>query len=221
MRIVALSDTHGFHKRLQVPDGDLLIHGGDFSMRAKGHEVLEFAKWIKSLPHPHKIVIAGNHDMACEGHDDWAKETFAPAIYLNHESCEVEGYRIFGSPFSSAIYDPSPWFFDYQRFGPRSQELWNQIPENLDVLITHSPPYGLGDKVHEAHKGEDPHVGDLNLFNRVKSVLPRIHIFGHIHEGYGRYTIDAWNYTRTTLFYNVCVCDGHYKPVNPITVIDL
>lgn len=228
MRIIALSDTHGYHKRLTVPDGDLLIHAGDFSMRAKAHDVVEFARWFKALPHPHKIFVPGNHDMACEQDGSWAREEFAPAIYLEHEACEVMGYTIFGSAYSSAIYDPSPWFFDYQRYGSRSKDLCDQIPDHVDILITHGPPYGIGDLVPDPRVGEDPHVGDPNLLNRVKQTLPRIHIFGHIHEGYGVYRpdyVDMFGHNDprefNVEFYNVCVCNGDYKPVNPITVIDL
>lgn len=217
-RIVALSDTHGYHKQLQVPDGDLLIHAGDLGMRTKAYEVVEFARWFNSLPHPNKIVIAGNHDMACEGRNRlWTCETFAPTIYLDHESCEVNGYRIFGSPYTSSVYEPSPWFFDYPRYGERSKSLWAQIPKNLDILITHGPPYMIRDLVPEPNPGEDPHVGDANLLARVRKTLPRLHIFGHIHEGHGHSENDLF----TTQFYNVSVCDGAYRPVNPITVIEI
>jgi Icc-related predicted phosphoesterase len=218
MRIVALSDTHGYHKQFRwIPEGDLLIHAGDFSMRAQEHHVIEFSNWFNALPHKHKIIIPGNHDMACETDRAWAAEEFAPAIYLDHESCEVMGYKIFGSPYTNSIYEPSPWFFDYPRYSERSKELWSQIPENLDILITHGPPYMIADLVPHVHDFEDPHVGDANLLARVNQTMPRIHIFGHIHEGYGSYLSAA----AKTRFYNVCICDGDYKPVNPMTVIDL
>lgn len=217
MRIVAISDTHGYHRNLQIPDGDLLIHAGDFSMRAKQTDVMMFAEWINKQPHKHKIVVPGNHDCYCEDEDSWSREEFKPAIYLNHSETEIEGYRIFGSPYSSAIYDPSPWSFDYPPDGEFSKRIWEQIPDHLDVLITHGPPKGIRDRVESPHKGEDPHVGDVNLLLAVKNKLPRVHIFGHIHEGYGSYESHVW----TTRFYNVSVCDVKYLPINPITVIDL
>ena len=217
MRIVALSDTHGFHKKLTVPDGDLLICAGDFSMKAQQKHVVDFAQWFKGQPHKHKIIVPGNHDMYCETAHGWTRQEFFPAIYLNHEECYVGGYKVFGSPYSSSIYEPSPWAFDYDPKGLLSEHLWKQIPENLDILITHGPPKGICDRVAMPKMGEDPHVGDVNLLYYVKQRLPRIHIVGHIHEGYGQYISDCW----TTRFYNVCVCDVHYKPVNPVTVIDL
>ena len=218
MRIVALSDIHGFHDRVSIPDGDVFICGGDFSMRAKHHHVVEFARWVNSLPHQHKIVVPGNHDMACECHETWAKEEFSPSVFLKHEFQDVGGLKVFGSAYSSSIYEPSRWCYDYPRYGERGKQLWNSIrntPE-IDVLITHGPPYGFGDLVKSVHKGEDPHVGDQTLLNVVNDLKPKVHIFGHIHEGYGVYSNE-----HGTQFFNVCVCNVDYEPVNPVTVIDL
>jgi Icc-related predicted phosphoesterase len=73
------------------------------------------------------------------------------------------------------------------------------------------------DLVPFPHPGESPNVGDVNLLYRVHEVKPKVHIFGHIHEGYGSYIRDHLD----TKFYNVAVCDGNYNPVNPITVVDI
>lgn len=217
MRLVAMSDTHGYHKRLTVPDGDFLIHVGDFSMRANRPAVCEFSRWFKALPHKHKIIVAGNHDVCLDGDRSWAQEEFAPAHYLVHEAATIGGLKIFGSPYSSSIFEPSPWAFDYDPTGPRSEALWSIIPKNLDILITHGPPKGVLDYVKMVNEGEEPHVGDVNLLYYVKQTKPKVHLFGHIHEGYGAYQ-PRWS---TTKFYNVSVCDVGYKPVNPITVFDL
>jgi len=217
VKFVVLSDTHGYHKQLKVPDGDFLIHVGDFSMRANHTAVIEFARWMKSLPHKHKIIVAGNHDVCLEGDRLWAKEEFAPAHYLMHEKLTLDGFRFFGSPYSSAIREPSDWSFDYPPNGQRSKDLWEQIPKNLDVLITHGPPKGILDLVKFTHKGEEPNVGDVNLLRQVMEVEPRVHVFGHIHEGYGVYQ----HPTRRTRFFNVSICNLDYRPVNPITVFDL
>lgn len=217
MRIVAFSDSHGFHKRMTVPDGDMLICAGDFSMRAKNYEVSQFAQWFNKLPHQFKVIMAGNHDVYCETDEHFARHEFAPSVYLCHEEAEINGYRVFGSPYSSSIYEPSPWSFDYNPKGPRSEALWSQIPDNIDILVTHGPPKGILDVVDDPHVGEDPHVGDVNLLYHVKRALPRVHIFGHIHEGFGSYESNVW----TTRFYNVCICNVRYQPVNPVTVFDL
>jgi len=216
MRLVALSDTHGYHKKLTVPDGDILIYAGDFSMRARLSDVVLFANWLNSLPHEHKIIIPGNHDVYCEGDTDWARKEFSPAHYLLHSSVEVAGLRFFGSPYSSAIFEPSKWAFDYPPNGSQSKRLWSQIPTGTDILVTHGPPKNILDRVLYADPGEDPNVGDHFLMWNVARIQPRLHIFGHIHEGYGSCLPEVG-----THFYNVCVCDVEYKPVNPITVIDL
>lgn len=215
LRIVALSDTHGYHNRLTIPDGDVLVYAGDFSMRAKLNDTVDFAAWFNALPHTHKIMIPGNHDMYCEQATEYARQEFAPAIFLDHQECEVMGYRFFGSPYSSCIFEPSIWHFDYPPLGEKAHRLWESIPAGIDVLITHGPPKGILDRVDSVHPGEDPNVGDPILLKNVKRVNPKVHIFGHIHEGYGAY-YDGW-----TKFHNVCVCTVQYKPHNPITVIDL
>jgi len=217
MKLVCLSDTHGYHKKLTIPDGDFLIHVGDFSMRANRSTVCEFARWFKAQPHTHKIIVAGNHDVALEGDRRWALEEFAPAHYLAHERVILGGLTFFGSPFSPAIRDPSDWSFDYPPDSDRSRDLWDNIPKRIDVLITHGPPKGILDRVNDPHPGEDPNVGDVNLLRRVMEIQPRAHIFGHIHEGFGTYQ----HPTKRTRFFNVSVCDVNYKPTNPITIIDL
>lgn len=218
MRIVALSDTHGFHNKLTVPDGDIFICAGDFAMRARLKHVSEFAKWVNHLPHKHKIVVAGNHDCACEEQDFLVKDEFSPSVYLRHDFIHVDGVCFFGSPYTSAVHDPSQWNFDYPKYGERGKRLWLELLEapKIDVLITHGPPYGIMDRVLDPHPGEDPHVGDETLLRVVKQIQPKVHIFGHIHEGYGKQITEG-----PTQFYNVSVCDVDYKPINPITVIDL
>jgi len=218
MKLIALSDTHGFHRNLTIPDGDVLIHAGDFSMRAKTKHVIEFADWFKSLPHKHKIVIAGNHDRACESLSrQWVKDTFFPAIYLDHEYHEIDGVTFFGSPYTSAIYDPSDWSFDYPRGGERGKRLWDMVHDGprMDVLITHGPPYGILDMVSCPHVNEDPHVGDKDLLRAIEKHAPSAHIFGHIHEGYGIVSHGD------TTFYNVSTCTEDYKATNSIPYIHI
>ena len=238
MRIVACSDTHGFHRKLSIPDGDVFIHVGDFSMQAKVSHVKEFAEWVNALPHAKKIVVAGNHDIAASTMGkSWVKSEFFPAFYLDHEFLQIGDVNFFGSPYSSAIRDPSDWVFDYPRFGERGERLWNAILDvpKLDVLITHGPPYSIGDRVLYSHVGEDPCVGDHTLYNVVRVKQPKVHLFGHIHEGYGRHEREVmfadlgWFEKRAacqetvnkTVFYNVSVCDVDYRPSNKVTVIDL
>lgn len=62
MKIICIGDTHNKHKELIVPIGDVIIHAGDFTESGTRRETLDFLRWFAELPHPHKILIAGNHD---------------------------------------------------------------------------------------------------------------------------------------------------------------
>lgn len=66
VRIVCMSDTHSLtpHIKFDIPDGDIFIHAGDFTRCGKLDEVIEFNSWIGRLPHKHKLVIAGNHELS-------------------------------------------------------------------------------------------------------------------------------------------------------------
>ena len=62
MKFVAIADTHGKHKDLTIPSGDMLIHAGDISMKGDEDEIIDFLNWFDEQNFKHKILIAGNHD---------------------------------------------------------------------------------------------------------------------------------------------------------------
>ena len=193
MIIVAVSDTHGRHEELQVPDGDLFVHAGDISRVGNLEDVAAFDRWLARLPHRHKIVIAGNHDFCFQDHPREARALLRHAIYLQDEAVEVAGVEVYGSPWQ-------PWFFDWAfnlPRGPALAEKWAKIPDDTQLLITHGPPAGIGDRTHDGRR-----VGCEDLLRRVREVRPRLHVFGHIHEAAGRYDEDG------TTFVNACVEDG-------------
>lgn len=206
MRIVAVSDTHMRHEQIAVPPGDVLVHAGDFTKRGALKDVVEFNAWLGSLPHRHKIVIAGNHDWAFQNFPQQARAAITNAIYLEDEGCELEGVKFWGSPWQ-------PWFlswaFNLQR-GPEIAAKWALIPPGIDVLITHGPPFGFGD---HCVSGDD--VGCADLLARIRELKTRIHISGHIHEGSGVREDGG------TLYVNAAVLDESYRPAHPARVIDL
>src|ERR1051326_8044265 len=102
MRLVIISDTHGYHRKLTLPAGDLLIHAGDFTRHGSDEDVAEFNDWLGTLPFPHKIIIAGNHDFPFEIQD--GKKLLTNAIYLQDSSVTIDGIKFYGSP-------PQPRFF--------------------------------------------------------------------------------------------------------------
>lgn len=217
MRIVCLSDTHNRHDALRVPDGDVLVHAGDATMHGSAEELAAFDAWFGSLPHRHKLLVAGNHDFLFEQRPRGARELIRSATYLEDSGTAIDGVRFWGSPWQ-------PWFLDWAfnlRRGAPLKAKWDLIPEGTDVLITHGPPHGVLDRVGgvvprltaAATGGE--HVGCEELRGAVLRLRPRLHVFGHIHEGYGQQSLDG------TRFVNASCCDRSYRPQNPPLVVDL
>ena len=192
VRLVLLSDTHGLHDEITVPPGDILVHAGDVTPSGSLPQLQDFNEWLATLPHPKKLVIAGNHDWCFQQAPDEARAMLTNATYLEDEKIEVAGIRFYGSPWQ-------PWFMDWAFNLPRGEALaekWAAIPADTDVLITHGPPMGILD---ETMRGA--HVGCEALADAVRRVAPKLHVFGHIHEGFGTHDSDL------TRFVNASVCD--------------
>jgi predicted phosphohydrolase len=97
-RIVCISDTHARHRLTVVPEGDILIHGGDITRHGSLEDVEDFDRWLKTLPHKHKIVICGNHDFCFQERAAEARARITNAIYLEDSACELAGLTFYGSP---------------------------------------------------------------------------------------------------------------------------
>ncbi len=206
MRIVCLSDTHGLHEQVEVPEGDILLHAGDLSKRGKAHEISAFNEWLGTLRHPYKVVIAGNHDFLLEQNPALAEPLLTNAIYLNDSMIEIGNLKIWGSPIS-------PWYHDWAFNRARGSEIrkhWDLIPEGIDILITHGPPFGIFDLTVSGHT-----VGCEELSKAIARVQPRVHLFGHIHEGYGMMEVGK------TLYINASNLDLDYRAVNKAVVIEM
>jgi Icc-related predicted phosphoesterase len=210
MKIVCISETHGLHDKITVPDGDLLIHAGDMSMQGKPNEILEFSHWFATLPHKYKILIAGNHDFLFEKNPKLAIPMVqdAGAIYLNDSGCTIEGLNFWGSPIQPWFYD---WAFNRQR-GAEIKKHWNLIPDNTDVLITHGPQMLIGDQSYP----NGDHLGCADLADKIDK-LPnlKLHVFGHIHGGAGVYP-----YGRA-ISINASVLNEQYQPNGKQFVVEL
>ena len=213
MKIVALSDTHGMHRKFPyIPDGDILIHAGDFTNVGEPEQVKDFNAWLGELPHTHKIVIAGNHDRSFDLPDAseeemrlYGQERLSNAIYLLKTGIEIEGRKFWGSPYT-------PFFGDYWRFYYDRAQVgtWDCIPKNLDFLITHGPPLRHLDQTLEGD-----FVGCYNLHKVILEMhkndeQPQYHVFGHIHEGSG--VNDNGKSTGRTVMMNVSAVDRYYRP---------
>lgn len=212
MRCVALSDTHGHHRKVEVPgDGDLLIHAGDFLGGDTESDVEDFLGWMSAWPFTHKLLIAGNHDKLFEQEpgriESWLAGT--GITYLQESGCELGGIRIWGSPFTPRFFD---WSFQAER-GEGMRQHWDRIPVDTDLLITHGPPAGILDLVRRQDESEQ--AGCNVLRETVDRIRPRVHVFGHIHEGAGQRLHGG------THFINASVLNGYDGPLHEPIIFDL
>lgn len=221
IRIVLISDTHNQHDELDLPEGDILIHGGDFTIKGTMDEITNFTKWLEKQPFQHKIVVPGNHDILLDeeqyevlsSHWHEVKESSKDAIEMLKNVCslgfheimefEVRGYvlRVFISPFQPRQpKSRHPMAFGKVR-GKELKEKWKTLydSKNIDIVLTHTPLHGVMD-ISFGNK----HIGDEELLKAVKKVKPSIHIFGHVHECRG---IEKLN--RNTICINASSKKGH------------
>lgn len=223
VRFVCISDTHNETDRVIVPDGDVLLHAGDFSGVGMPEEVSHFNNFLARLPHTYKIVIAGNHDITfdAENYEKHTRSNFqflrefnfedvkrllTRCIYLEDSGVEVFGYKIYGSPWQPEFFD---WGFNLPR-GPLIAEKWSRIPNDTDILITHGPPKGKKDKCSNGFN-----AGCEDLKNRIEEIKPIVHLFGHIHEAYGV------EFDGSTTYINASMCNLRYNPIQKPFVFDL
>ena len=210
MKLVCISDTHSLHWRIpEIPDGDVFIHAGDCLGQGTLENIEDFNDWLGTLPHRYKIVIAGNHDWAFQETPELARQALTNAIYLQDSGVEIEGVRLWGSPWTPTFMD---WAFMLERGEPLNQK-WRLIPDNTDVLITHGPPRGIGDEANMGFKSQN--VGCADLLACIQELALKVHIFGHIHEGYGEYQQGQ------AKLINASTCNARYEPRNSPIVIDL
>jgi Icc-related predicted phosphoesterase len=182
------------------------------------NEIAAAGMWLRKQPHKHKVFVAGNHDWMFQRNRTMALQLLNNGIigdgngkisYLEDSGVTIEGLHIYGSPWQPTFFD---WAFNLDR-GAAIKHKWNLIPEGLDVLITHGPPLGIHDQSFP-HLGSE-HLGCEDLMAAVERAKPKMHVFGHIHGGYGKTQYE------NTLFINAAICNESYKPVNAPIVVEL
>jgi Icc-related predicted phosphoesterase len=188
--VVLLSDTHERHRNVHVPDGDILIHAGDFTTLSKSSRAIsDFNLWLGEMPHCHKIVVPGNHEYFLEA-DLSKRSLLSNATVLINEGIEIAGLRFWGSP-ATPLYGGA---FGLSSAADRKR-LYAQIPDHTDVLITHGPPYGILD----SSPNSNLHPGCRELFDAIVRVGPRLHVFGHIHGGHGIFHTNRMTFVNAAL----------------------
>jgi len=194
VRVVCISDTHGQHRGVTVPDGDILIHAGDFTRFGRIDDVTDFNKWLQGLPHKHKIVVNGNHEHNAEWKGKVA-EMLSSAVFLLDSEVTVMGVRIFGANFCWPMQDKNP--------------VYSSIPPGVDIVIAHGPAKGF----------VDAHVGCQALRLAMAKVRPRLVVSGHIHQARGLAV--GVGTLRGTTFVNAAMCREGYTIGWEPMVVDL
>ena len=152
LSILHLSDTHSQHRQLtKLPDADVIVHSGDFTMAGTEREVFDFINWFCDLPYRHKIFIAGNHDDCLYGAELSGLDD--NCHYLCNSGINIEGIKFYGVPM-----------FMEDDMTRKYKEYLSGIPNDTDVLVTHQPPAGILD--YDGHR----HYGSLELFEKIQIV---------------------------------------------------
>lgn len=220
MIIDCVSDLHGHYPKLE--GGDLLIVAGDLTARHTKEEALDFIYWLSEQDYKEKIIIAGNHDSFVIHNKNWfveELESISKSLYLCDSGTEFEGLKIWGSPWTAYFPGMNPHCMAFtMHYGCDTDdwldEKWQMIPDDTDILITHSPPYGILDKTKYGK-----HVGSKSLVLKIGNMEcpPKLWVWGHIHESYGE---DLPVRQKPCKMINASLVNEHYEPVNkPIRVI--
>jgi hypothetical protein len=203
----------------------VLLHAGDFSNAGETSQVESLSRWLAQYPAEHKVVIAGNHDITFhpQYYDRaWSRFHFkgkadvqttrdiltcpeSPCVYLEDGYTEILGYKIFGSPWQPEFCD---WAFNLKE--EECKQKWAEIPQDVDILMTHGPPNGIGDRTSTGM-----HAGCQHLLSEIRKRPVTVHLAGHIHEGYGCVEDGG------VLFVNASTCTLKYRPSNKPIVFDL
>ncbi len=217
MKLVAISDVHERWDKLVIPECDILISAGDYSYKGAPEVVEGFHSWLSQQPAKHVISVQGNHELWVEKNFEEAKaiaEKACPGVHFIDEGLiNIEGIKIWGSAIT-------PWFHNWAWNKERGDDIkkhWDIIPDDINILVTHGPPYGILDLVYQVD-GVTPRerVGCFQLEERIRELKDlKLHIFGHIHCNSGERFKDGVH------FINACICDEMYYPSNPIRIVEI
>lgn len=219
MIIDCISDLHVHYPKLE--GGDLLIVAGDLTASGEPEQYDAFCDWLDCQPYRKKVVIAGNHDnnMFSDGID-----CLRACQYLCDSGTEFEGLKIWGSPWTLKFQAQNPHAMAFTVDTEEElAEKWAIIPDDIDILVTHSPALGYYDRLSNGKC-----VGSPSLTGKIGKIEPMLHVCGHIHEcggliGDGRLidkNLPGYFDVNRTIYINASIVNENYEPVNkPIRVI--
>jgi len=220
MKICSIGDLHGIYnevvdgknKSIILPSADILIIAGDACNIGSVDDVLLFNKWLQDIQafdiFKHIIFVAGNHDRLFEYDKNLARNFLDKRLlYLEDELVEIDGIKFYGTPWQLPFNN---WAFNIPE--DKLADKFARIPEGIDILITHSPPYGIMDSTPRNFK-----LGSKSLLDRVYKVRPKFHCFGHIHHGYGAYKDKDYDIQ----FYNVSLLNEAYALANKPIIFEI
>ncbi|MBD5219417.1 MAG: serine/threonine protein phosphatase [Bacteroidales bacterium] len=197
MKILHLSDTHNSHHLLRdLPEADVVVHSGDFCMVGTEQEAIDFLNWFCDLPYKHKIFICGNHDDCLYGANIEGLDS--NVHFLCNSGIEIDGIKFYGIPMflSDCVTE-------------RQNQNYAKIPGDTDVLITHSPAYGILDF------DDGINYGSEELLEKISTLNLKAHLFGHIHAQHGITTLSD------TIYSNGAIMNSQYTTLNPPNILEL
>lgn len=213
MRVVHVSDTH--QRFPEIPKCDVLCHTGDYSFLSKNatlcsykDELITFNQQLKKVKESCDLILfcPGNHDFIFEKHEELARELLDQAVVLIDEEYVYRGVKFYGTPSQPPFCD---WAFNHSLNIRKAK--YEAIPEDTEILLTHCPPYAILDRCFYGGNL----AGCQILLERVKEIKPKYHLFGHIHEAYGK--LDAYE----TTFLNSSIMDLNYSASNKPQEFDI
>jgi Icc-related predicted phosphoesterase len=209
MIIDCIADLHGYYPKLD--GGDLLIVAGDLTANDSIQGYDKFFDWLALQNYTKKIYISGNHDNMIFNNKR-STPKFCDATYLCDSGTEFEGLKIWGSPWTKRFDGMNPKCMAFTvDTDEELAEKWKSIPKNIDILITHSPSQGVLDETVRCEN-----VGSESLIKPMINSGCRLHVFGHIHEAYGKF----YNPILGITYVNASHVSERYEPVNkPVRVI--
>ena len=182
MQLTIISDTHNQHDDLGHLSGDVLIHCGDMFniLNSDENDITRMDAWFGEQDFDLILCIGGNHDLSIEKKVSHDEQPFKNAVYLQGQSYQYKNITFFGAPWVPELSSHAFYVEESEL-----KQKWADIPDNVDVLITHTPPFGILDVCSRGSI-----LGCKHLLNAVKKIKPRMHCFGHVHHSSGQKVID-------------------------------